>query len=862
VWQSSVPPECGIENSSEIADHSHVSQNHRSELKAVLGPTNTGKTHYAVERLCAHSSGIIGFPLRLLAREVYDRVVSIKGAESVGLITGEERILPPKARWLLCTAESMPLDRDVAFIALDEAQLGVDADRGHVFTDRLLNVRGREETLILGSASLKPLVKTLLPEADIVSRPRFSQLSYAGPKKLHRLPPRTAIIAFSADEVYAIAEQVRRNCGGAAIVMGGLSPRTRNAQIAMYQAGEVDYIVATDAIGMGLNMDVNHVAFASLKKFDGARHRRLAVHEMAQIAGRAGRHQRDGSFGIALSPNDSPEFSQEEIDRIEEHRFAPNHWLFWRNTALNFQSPDALIESLEIPPPHPELRPSPEADDKSVLRSLISDAEIMALARGEARVRRLWDACGLPDFRSTGPDFHARLVARLYRSLATGHGRIPDQLIADEVVRLDSVQGNVAALSSRLASIRTWTYVANRADWLNDPAHWSGRTREVEEKLSDALHRQLTERFVDRRATRLHKDRGKVKLAGDLTVDSTGKVEIFDEPIGRMSGFRLISTADARNPDVRKLLGEAEARLPAIIAARINEFAEAKDGSIQLMIETGKPVRIMWRGGNIGHLVRGRGLLTPNIELDQSAARLDPNLREKVQSRTADYVKALIHQRLRPLVNLTHQAFSSETPPELRATLAPIAEAGGLIARHSVEACLTMLTLEQRRQIRSLGLTIGALSLFHPALLKPEASRLAAALRAIRSNKMVPPLPMPGMTLLDRPNADLAFAAEACGYYRFGDQMLRYDILERIATGVHNQRKGFAPFEPDLGLASSLGVGTATLDRVLKALGFVSLGNATTHTWRWRGMRKHTAGPFKSNAVPFKVTSAKAGGKT
>ncbi len=821
-----------------MSNYARVSQNTRSELKAVLGPTNTGKTHYAVERLCAHSSGIIGFPLRLLAREVYERVVAIKGADNVGLITGEERILPPKARWLLCTTESMPLERDVAFLALDEAQLGVDPDRGHVFTDRLLNARGREETLILGSASLKPLIKSLLPDAEVTSRPRFSKLSYAGPKKLHRLPPRTAIIAFSADEVYAIAEQVRRNCGGAAIVMGGLSPRTRNAQIAMYEAGEVDYIVATDAIGMGLNMDVNHVAFASLRKFDGSRHRRLAVHEMAQIAGRAGRHQCDGSFGVALSGAEAQEFTQEEIDRIEEHRFPPNHWLFWRNSDLDYRSVDRLMESLEAPPPSSQLRPSPEADDKSVLRSLQTDLDVMALARGEGQVRRLWDVCGLPDFRGTGPDFHARLVARLYTSLATGGARIPTQMIADEVTRLDSVQGNIAALSSRLAAIRTWTYVANRADWLDDPAHWSGLTREVEEKLSDALHRQLTDRFVDRRATRLHKDRGKVKLLGDLLVDAHGKVHIFDELIGRLEGFRFVPTADGRNLETRKLLAEAEARLPAAIAARVAEFADAADASIQLMIAPGKPAEIIWRGGSVGHLARGRGLLNPNVELDQTAARLEPKLREIVQARLALFVRSLIDQRLRTLVSLAKIAFSPDTPPEMRATLAPIAEAGGAIARAAVEDCLSQLLPAQRRQMRNMGLTIGALSLFHAALLKPEASKLVAALRAVRSNQTMPPMPMPGLTLLDQPSAALAVSAEASGFFRFGDQMLRFDILERIATGIHNQRPGFSPFEPDLGLAASLGVGAATLDRVLRALGFVPIGSGGANVWRWRGMRE------------------------
>jgi ATP-dependent RNA helicase SUPV3L1/SUV3 len=563
--------------------------------RAMLGPTNTGKTHFAVERLCAHSSGMMGFPLRLLAREVYDRVVVAKGPANVGLVTGEERIMPSNARWLLCTVESMPLDRDVAFVALDEAQLGIDRERGHVFTDRLLHARGREETLILGSSGLAPLVRTLLPNAELMSRPRFSQLTYAGPKKLSRLPPRTVIIAFSADEVYALAEQVRRHFGGTAIVMGSLSPRTRNAQVAMYQAGEVDYIVATDAVGMGLNLDVNHIAFSGLAKYDGTKRRRLTVSEMAQIAGRAGRHQRDGTFGVVLTAGDHPEFSQEEIDRIEEHRFPPLNWLYWRNSDLDFESPEALLSTLEAPPPSPLLRLSPQADDHAVLRSLLSDPDVIRLAQCKANTGRLWEACGLPDFRGTGPEFHARLVSRFYQHLAVGDGTIPASMIADDVARLDNVQGNIPTLASRLASVRTWTYVANRADWLNSPAQWAERTRAVDDKLSDALHRQLTERFVDRRTTRLARDQQRIKLPGDFAVDADGVVTLLDEPVGVLRGFQFQADPKARNDERKRLLADAETRLPQELARRALEVSHAPDSAFHLQLEFGATPCIKWR---------------------------------------------------------------------------------------------------------------------------------------------------------------------------------------------------------------------------------------------------------------------------
>src|SRR5690348_9107241 len=442
-------------------------------VRAILGPTNTGKTHLAIERMCGHSSGVIGFPLRLLAREVYDRVVALKGEKQVALLTGEERIVPPQARYFLCTAESMPVGnegeeaREFAFAAIDEAQLGIDPERGHVFTDRMLRARGREETLILGSVSLKPLVRELLPDAEIVTRPRFSTLRYSGSVKLSRLPPRSAVVAFSAEQVYALAEMLRRFKGGAAVVMGALSPATRNAQVAMFQRGEVDYLVATDAIGMGLNMDVTHVAFAGLEKFDGRRDRRLTIAEMAQIAGRAGRHQKDGTFGTLGLSEESGGFSEEEIIAIEEHRFRPLDSVYWRNAELDFTDVRALIRSLEQKSDDPLLRSAPEAIDLAVLKLIAEDPAVAAKVGIQAR--RLWAVCGLPDFRKVGPMHHSRMVRRLFSYTGEG-GHVPHEWFAAEVARLDNVSGDIEALADRLAGIRSWAYIAHRADWLKEPA--------------------------------------------------------------------------------------------------------------------------------------------------------------------------------------------------------------------------------------------------------------------------------------------------------------------------------------------------------------------------------------------------------
>jgi len=528
---------------------------HTSRLKAVLGPTNTGKTHLAIERMCAHSSGMIGFPLRLLAREVYDKVCAIKGAQHVALITGEERIEPKNARYLLCTAEAMPVLADVAFAAIDEAQLGADRERGHVFTDRMLHARGRDETLILGSATLEPMVKALLPEAEIVSRPRFSTLSHAGAKKLSRVPPRSAIVAFSAEQVYAVAEMLRRFRGGAAVVMGALSPETRNRQVALYQNGEVDYLVATDAIGMGLNLDIDHVAFAGLSKFDGVRQRRLTTSEMAQIAGRAGRHQRDGTFGtLAGTGGHDAEFTPEEVYAIEEHRFPPLTRMFWREAEPDMSSLKSLLADLSRAPDRPELAPAPEAIDLAVLRRLSEEPDIAQTVRGQATVRRFWEACSLPDFRQHGAETHARFVARLWQDLR--HGQLGGDFVAKAIADLDNPGGDIDTLQMRIAAIRTWAYVAQRPDWVLAKEEMAARARAVETRLSDALHARLTERFVNRRTSVLMKKLG--PDAGLLPVELVeDEVQVDGEPIGHLAGFRF--RVDPQSPTAHREAETAKA---------------------------------------------------------------------------------------------------------------------------------------------------------------------------------------------------------------------------------------------------------------------------------------------------------------
>src|ERR1700690_4188382 len=536
-------------------------------VTAVLGPTNTGKTHLAIERILGHSSGMIGLPLRLLAREVYNRAVERVGAEAVARITGKKKTKPPTPRFWVATIEAMPRDLDVAFLAIDEIQLAADFERGHVFTDRMLHRRGREETLVLGAATMRPIIERLLPGVSIVSRPRLSQLTFAGEKKLTRLPARSAIVAFSAVEVYAIAELIRRQRGGAAVVLGALSPRTRNAQVALYQSGDVDYLVATDAIGMGLNLDVDHVAFASDRKFDGYQFRKLNPAELAQIAGRAGRATRDGTFGTT---GRCDPFEPELVQALESHSFEPIRMLQWRNSDLDFSSIGALQASLAATPTEQGLTRAPPAEDILVLEHAARDDEVKLLAKKRAAVQRLWEACQVPDYRKIAPATHAELVVTLYGFLMR-EGNIPIDWFAQQVAQADRTDGGIDTLSNRIAHVRTWTFIANRPDWLADPEHWQDVARAVEDKLSDALHERLTERFIDRRTSVLMRRlRENAQLEPEMS--KTGEVVVEGHAIGRLDGFVFVPEASSGGSEAKALANAAQKALAGEIAKRASRL--------------------------------------------------------------------------------------------------------------------------------------------------------------------------------------------------------------------------------------------------------------------------------------------------
>ena len=808
---------------------------HTSRLKAVLGPTNTGKTHLAIERMCAHSSGMIGFPLRLLAREVYDKVCAIKGAQHVALITGEERIEPKNARYLLCTAEAMPVLADVAFAAIDEVQLGADRERGHVFTDRMLHARGRDETLILGSATLEPMVKALLPEAEIVSRPRFSTLSHAGAKKLSRVPPRSAIVAFSAEQVYAVAEMLRRFRGGAAVVMGALSPETRNRQVALYQNGEVDYLVATDAIGMGLNLDIDHVAFAGLSKFDGVRQRRLTTSEMAQIAGRAGRHQRDGTFGtLAGTGGHDAEFAPEEVYAIEEHRFPPLTRMFWREAEPDMSSLKSLLADLSRAPDRPELAPAPEAIDLAVLRRLSEEPDIAQTVRGQATVRRFWEACSLPDFRQHGAETHARFVARLWQDLR--HGQLGGDFVARAIADLDNPGGDIDTLQMRIAAIRTWAYVAQRPDWVLAKEEMAARARAVETRLSDALHARLTERFVNRRTSVLMKKLG--PDAGLLPVELVeDEVQVDGEPIGHLAGFRFRVDPQCRLADRKLLLAAAERHLPALRKSRAEALLAEEGARLSL-----REARILWDGEPVGRLDPSRNLLVPRITLDASLDALPAELRQRIVASLEQWLASQL-KALAPLHRLNAAAGEAASGPELRALLIRLVETGGILERAGSN--LDKLSPEQRERLRKLRVRVGVLDLFVPDMLKPSALSAWCTLQAVRGQPHHAPVPnMP--PVVATPGKTLA----PPGYRRLGKQAVRLDIAEKLLRAAHEARvagKG-RPFVIDPALAVSTGLATISYAYLLRLAGFSAtparilpqgtFGPPQPARWRWRAPRR------------------------
>ncbi|TPJ68847.1 helicase-related protein [Mesorhizobium sp. B2-7-1] len=797
------------------------------DVTAVLGPTNTGKTHLAIERMVAHETGIIGLPLRLLAREVYARVCEKVGAHKVALITGEEKIVPAGARYSVCTVEAMPRETDAAFVAIDEVQLAGDLERGHIFTDRILHLRGRQETLLLGAATMHGILQRLLKGVSVVTRPRLSHLAYAGSKKLTRLPRRTAIVAFSADEVYAIAELIRRQQGGAAVVLGALSPRTRNAQVEIFQSGDVDYLIATDAIGMGLNLDLDHVAFAQNRKFDGYQYRNLTAAELGQIAGRAGRHLRDGTFGVTGQVDP---FDEDLIAKIEGHDFDPVKVLQWRTADFDFSSLDALKRSIETNAPVEGLTRALPAVDAQALEHLSRDGDIRALASGKERVALLWEACALPDYRKIAPAQHADLIASIYMDLAR-HGHVDENYMAEQVRRADTTEGDIDTLSHRIAQIRTWTFVSNRPGWLADQLHWQEKTREIEDRLSDALHERLTKRFVDRRTSVLMR-RLRENTMPEAEISPTGTVLVEGHHVGELQGFRFTADQSAGGEDAKAVRTAAQKALAAEFEARAERFAACANGDLAL----GSDGVLRWIGAPIGTLVAGDEALKPRLVLLADEQLTGP-ARDKVAARAERFVNFQVEQLLKPLVDLKN---ADQLTGIARGIAFQLVEHFGLINRRDIAEEMKSLDQEGRAALRRLGVRFGAYHVFVPALIKPAPAGLVTLLWALKNDgkdkpgfgDVVHALASGRTSVVIDPAFDKTFYKLA-GYRNLGRRAVRIDILERLADLIRpatNWKPGLGQ-RPDGAydghafmvtppMMSILGATADDMEEILKGLGY------------------------------------------
>lgn len=796
-------------------------------VTAVLGPTNTGKTHYAIERMVAHGSGVIGLPLRLLAREVYTRLVEKVGANNVALITGEEKISPPRAKYSVCTVEAMPRETNAAFVAIDEVQLAGDLERGHIFTDRILNLRGKEETLLLGAGTMRPILEKLLPGIVMVERPRLSQLFYAGSKKITRLPQRTAIVAFSADEVYAIAELVRRQRGGAAVVLGALSPRTRNAQVGLYQNGDVEYLVATDAIGMGLNLDVDHVAFAQDRKFDGYQFRNLNPAEMGQIAGRAGRHLRDGTFGVTgrVDPLDD-----ELVERIESHEFDPVKVLQWRTKNFDFSSIKNLQASLDAAPTVQGLSRALPAIDQQALEYLGRYPEIIDVTTTAERVERLWEACALPDYRRIAPAQHADLISTLYFDLVK-RGTVNENFMAEQVRRADRTDGEIDTLSARIAQIRTWTYVSNRPGWLADPTHWQEKTREIEDRLSDALHERLTKRFVDRRTSVLMRRlRENAMLEAEISVN--GDVFVEGHHVGQLAGFRFTPVSGTEGPDAKAVQAAAQKALALEYEARAARLHASGNGDLAMSSDG----LVRWLGEPVARLAAGDNIMKPRVIL-LADEQLSGNARDHALARIERFVNHQIATVLKPLDDISR----AEDLQGLAKGLAfQLVENLGILFRRDVADEVKTLDQDARASMRRYGIRFGAYHVFLPALLKPAPAELVTLLWALKNDglgkpgygDLIPVLAAGRTSVVTDPGFERMFYKLA-GFRFLGKRAVRIDILERLADLIRpllQWKPGQQPrpegaydgrrFTTTTAMLSILGATLDDMEEILKGLGY------------------------------------------
>ena len=812
----------------------------QNKIIAVLGPTNTGKTFMAIEKMLEFNSGIFGLPLRLLAREIYDKCVKKVGEKKVALITGEEKILPNSAQYFICTVESMPKDKVVDFVAVDEIQMCGDRERGHIFTDRLLNSRGEVLTMFLGSQIMENIISQIVPETEFVKQERFSKLSYSGHKKISRLDRKSALIAFSIEEVYAIAELVRRQKGGAAVVMGSLSPKTRNSQVALYQSGDVDYLVATDAIGMGINMDIEQISFSSLKKFDGKKIRRLRTTEISQIAGRAGRYKNDGSFGVT---GNCENLESDEIERIEDHKLDSIQFLYWRNSNLEFNSPEGLISSLESKPSEKNLVRISDSIDENVLRLLAREKKIKF---SPDNLKLLWECCQIPDFQKKAYGQHIDVVTKVFNFLTTEKNRIPNEYMKNQLKGLDKYQGNIDMISNKISNVRTWSYVANKKNWVENADYWIQLSKNIEDSLSDKLHQELTKSFIDKRISVLSRGlKQDVKLNTKISLDD--EVIIDGQLIGKLKGLKLNLefTRETLDTDIKSLKKAAKQGIGEELKKRVKSIINDKG------IVLNQSYKISWKNNPIAKIKKGKNYLSPEIEVIADEA-LDTKTKEDLFIFLNNWLESYVSEELSDLINLIKLENKNQY---IRALAFRLYEGNGVLKRNEVEEIINKIIKEDRKQFRSLGIKIGRYHVFLPKMLKPKAVELRILLweffnELAKNNE----IPKSGLNFLsdEKKQFNSRFLL-LCGFERFRNFYVRVDILEKLFIKIIEKSKN-GKFQIDSDMMNLLGCTKENFFQLMDLMNYKKYNKDDENAFVYKGVKKEKAVKrfIKKNNSPFK----------
>ena len=811
-------------------------KSHPHKITALLGPTNTGKTYIAIEKMLEYNDGIFGLPLRLLAREVYDKCVQKVGIDKVALITGEEKIIPSTASYFICTVESMPKNKDVEFVAIDEIQMCADRERGHIFTERMLESRGSILTMFLGSQIMEKIISELVNGVEFEKKDRFSKLSYSGIKKISRLERKVAIIAFSIEEVYAIAELVRRQKGGAAVIMGSLSPKTRNSQVGLYQSGDVDYLIATDAIGMGLNMDINEIYFSNLKKFDGKKTRRLNLVEMSQIAGRAGRYKNDGGFGTT---GDCETLNSDEIEKIEKHQLPDIRTIYWRNSKLDFNSPERLIDSLELKPTKKSLLKTNDSLDESVLRFFLKKGSNNIIYHRNLEL--LWECCQIPDFEKKAYGQHINVIDKVFKFLCTRKNKIPSVFMKDQLKGLERDHGNVDLLSHRLSNVRTWSYVANKKNWVENSDYWVQLTKNIEDKLSDKLHDELTKSFIDKKISILSRSL-KQDLVLSTEIDENNKIHIDGQLIGEIKGLKFIIevTPKTLDTDIKSIKKAARKGVEKELIKRVDEILEKGE------IDIDKKSKIVWKNYPIARLKKGSDYLSPEIDIIADDS-LDENSKSKLMAYLNKWLSEYKNNLLGDLIKLTRYKISNQY---LRGLLFQLYENNGVIKRESIEKIVKLIPAEERKKLWGMGIKIGRYHIYLPKMLKPKAVEFRINLWKIFHNfSNYNEIPKSGLNFLSNVKVEKDFLL-LCGFEKFRDFFVRIDILEKLFLKIIENTKD-KRFKVNSEMMNLLGCSKENFYKLMNYMNYKKDKAIDTYIFRGERKKKEKIIQFDKKENPF-----------